>query len=30
MYDNENIALLIKSTRYIKMVPELINENIFW
>jgi len=29
-HDIENIAMVIKFTRYVKMVPELINENIFW
>ena len=29
-HENENIALLIKWTRYMKMMPELINENVFW
>jgi hypothetical protein len=29
-HDTENIAMVIKFTRYVKMVPELINENIFW
>lgn len=29
-HDIENLNMVIKFTRYVKMVPELINENIFW
>ena len=29
-HDIENIAMVIKFTRYVKLIPELINENIFW
>ena len=29
-HDIENIAMVIKFTRYVKLIPELINENLFW